>query len=105
MQAGGREKCCGDRPEQMDPGSLRRTKTCSWPIDQEDRLAVPTECTIDFASFSPCFPLFPSSAALPRTPQRVFIWDLDETIIVFHSLLTGSYANRYGRVSDIRLRQ
>ncbi|XP_072323675.1 eyes absent homolog 1 isoform X5 [Scyliorhinus torazame] len=29
--------------------------------------------------------------------QRVFIWDLDETIIVFHSLLTGSYANRYGR--------
>uniref|UniRef100_A0AAR2LSP6 Eyes absent homolog n=1 Tax=Pygocentrus nattereri TaxID=42514 RepID=A0AAR2LSP6_PYGNA len=28
---------------------------------------------------------------------RVFIWDLDETIIVFHSLLTGSYANRYGR--------
>lgn len=32
--------------------------------------------------------------------QRVFIWDLDETIIVFHSLLTGSYANRFGRVSD-----
>uniref|UniRef100_A0A8K9XAL3 Eyes absent homolog n=1 Tax=Oncorhynchus mykiss TaxID=8022 RepID=A0A8K9XAL3_ONCMY len=30
--------------------------------------------------------------------ERVFIWDLDETIIVFHSLLTGSYANRYGRV-------
>uniref|UniRef100_A0A8C9Z393 Eyes absent homolog n=1 Tax=Sander lucioperca TaxID=283035 RepID=A0A8C9Z393_SANLU len=29
--------------------------------------------------------------------HRVFIWDLDETIIVFHSLLTGSYANRYGR--------
>ncbi|XP_077348989.1 protein phosphatase EYA1 isoform X6 [Lithobates pipiens] len=29
--------------------------------------------------------------------ERVFIWDLDETIIVFHSLLTGSYANRYGR--------
>lgn len=29
--------------------------------------------------------------------ERVFIWDLDETIIVFHSLLTGSYANRFGR--------
>ncbi|XP_018079284.1 eyes absent homolog 1 isoform X4 [Xenopus laevis] len=29
--------------------------------------------------------------------ERVFIWDLDETIIVFHSLLTGSYANKYGR--------
>uniref|UniRef100_H3B6N6 Eyes absent homolog n=1 Tax=Latimeria chalumnae TaxID=7897 RepID=H3B6N6_LATCH len=29
--------------------------------------------------------------------ERVFIWDLDETIIIFHSLLTGSYASRYGR--------
>ncbi|KAG8195928.1 hypothetical protein JTE90_001162 [Oedothorax gibbosus] len=27
--------------------------------------------------------------------ERVFVWDLDETIIIFHSLLTGSYANRY----------
>uniref|UniRef100_A0A8K9UD27 Eyes absent homolog n=1 Tax=Oncorhynchus mykiss TaxID=8022 RepID=A0A8K9UD27_ONCMY len=33
--------------------------------------------------------------------ERVFIWDLDETIIVFHSLLTGSYANRYGRVRKL----
>ncbi|ELK02371.1 Eyes absent like protein 1 [Pteropus alecto] len=32
--------------------------------------------------------------------ERVFIWDLDETIIVFHSLLTGSYANRYGRTTS-----
>lgn len=30
-----------------------------------------------------------------KGPDRVFIWDLDETIIVFHSLLTGSFANRY----------
>ena len=30
--------------------------------------------------------------------ERVFIWDLDETIIIFHSLLTGSYAQRYGKV-------
>ncbi|XP_052216063.1 eyes absent homolog 2-like isoform X2 [Dreissena polymorpha] len=29
--------------------------------------------------------------------ERVFIWDLDETIIIFHSLLTGSYAQRYGK--------
>uniref|UniRef100_A0A8C4QP61 Eyes absent homolog n=1 Tax=Eptatretus burgeri TaxID=7764 RepID=A0A8C4QP61_EPTBU len=29
--------------------------------------------------------------------SRVFIWDLDETIITFHSLLTGSYAARYGK--------
>ena len=27
------------------------------------------------------------------------MWDLDETIIIFHSLLTGSFAQRYGKVS------
>jgi hypothetical protein len=32
--------------------------------------------------------------------QRVFVWDLDETIIVFHSLLTGSYAQKYGKVRN-----
>ena len=26
--------------------------------------------------------------------ERVFIWDLDETIILFHSLLTGSFAQK-----------
>ncbi|XP_072218421.1 eyes absent homolog 4 isoform X5 [Leuresthes tenuis] len=29
--------------------------------------------------------------------ERVFVWDLDETIIVFHSLLTGSYAQKFGK--------
>ncbi|XP_070194885.1 eyes absent homolog 1-like [Littorina saxatilis] len=29
--------------------------------------------------------------------ERVFVWDLDETIIIFHSLLTGSFAQRYGK--------
>ncbi|XP_004679462.2 PREDICTED: eyes absent homolog 3 [Condylura cristata] len=29
--------------------------------------------------------------------RRVFLWDLDETIIIFHSLLTGSYAQKYGK--------
>lgn len=32
-----------------------------------------------------------------KAPERVFIWDLDETIIIFHSLLTGFYANRYSK--------
>lgn len=32
------------------------------------------------------------------TTDRVFIWDLDETIILFHSLLTGSYAAKYQKV-------
>ncbi|XP_044746150.1 eyes absent homolog 2 isoform X3 [Coccinella septempunctata] len=35
----------------------------------------------------------------PTTPEsttdRVFIWDLDETIIIFHSLLTGGYATKF----------
>lgn len=29
------------------------------------------------------------------TTDRVFIWDLDETIIIFHSLLTGGYATKF----------
>ncbi|XP_060639951.2 eyes absent homolog 3 isoform X3 [Anolis sagrei] len=38
----------------------------------------------------------------PASPQdneleRVFLWDLDETIIIFHSLLTGAYAQKYGK--------
>ncbi|KAG0414411.1 hypothetical protein HPB47_008425, partial [Ixodes persulcatus] len=32
--------------------------------------------------------------------ERVFIWDLDETIIIFHSLLTGTFAGRYGKRSS-----
>jgi eyes absent family protein 1 len=27
--------------------------------------------------------------------ERVFVWDLDETIIIFHSLLTHAYAQRF----------
>lgn len=30
-------------------------------------------------------------------PDRIFIWDLDETIVVFHSLLTGQFANKHGK--------
>lgn len=32
-----------------------------------------------------------------KAPERVFIWDLDETIIIFHSLLTGNFASRYSK--------
>jgi hypothetical protein len=35
--------------------------------------------------------------------ERVFIWDLDETIIIFHSLLTGSFAQRYGKVGGTHM--
>ncbi|KAK0071378.1 hypothetical protein PV326_001315, partial [Microctonus aethiopoides] len=30
-------------------------------------------------------------------PDRIFIWDFDETIVVFHSLLTGQFANKHGK--------
>lgn len=33
-----------------------------------------------------------------KPPERVFIWDLDETIIIFHTLLTGLYSQRYNKV-------
>jgi len=29
--------------------------------------------------------------------ERVFIWDLDETIIIFHSLITASFAQQFGK--------
>ncbi len=32
--------------------------------------------------------------------QRIFIWDLDETLVIFHSLLTGSFAQRFGKDSS-----
>ncbi|XP_036387165.1 eyes absent homolog 2 isoform X2 [Megalops cyprinoides] len=31
--------------------------------------------------------------------ERVFVWDLDETIIIFHSLLTGTFSTRFGKDS------
>ena len=34
--------------------------------------------------------------------KRIFIWDLDETIILFHSLLMGTYARKFGKVSTLR---
>uniref|UniRef100_A0A7N9AQL7 Eyes absent homolog n=1 Tax=Mastacembelus armatus TaxID=205130 RepID=A0A7N9AQL7_9TELE len=35
--------------------------------------------------------------ALSLCANRIFLWDLDETIIIFHSLLTGSYAQKFGK--------
>lgn len=41
----------------------------------------------------------PTSLSTSSPPEneieRVFIWDLDETIIIFHSLLTHAYAQRF----------
>lgn len=32
-----------------------------------------------------------------KGPDRVFIWDLDETIIIFHSMITGTFASRHSK--------
>ncbi|CAJ0936077.1 unnamed protein product [Ranitomeya imitator] len=37
------------------------------------------------------------SPSVDNEIERVFVWDLDETIIIFHSLLTGTFATRYGK--------
>ena len=36
---------------------------------------------------------------LENEVERVFIWDLDETIIIFHTLITGSHAQQFGKVN------
>ncbi|CAF4689927.1 unnamed protein product, partial [Rotaria sp. Silwood2] len=40
------------------------------------------------------------SPDLDNNIERIFIWDLDETIIILHSLLTGSYAQRDQKVDE-----
>ncbi|MGH0189746.1 UNVERIFIED_CONTAM: hypothetical protein FKN15_038506 [Acipenser sinensis] len=37
--------------------------------------------------------------------ERVFLWDLDETLIIFHSLLTGTFATRFSKVGGRLLLQ
>lgn len=59
----------------LSADSSRKTGTCGREVDIGDSI-------------------FPSSLL----SQRVFVWDLDETIIIFHSLLTGTFASRYGKV-------
>jgi len=34
------------------------------------------------------------------TVDRVFVWDLDETIIIFQSLLNGTYAQHFNKVGS-----
>ncbi|XP_039447564.1 developmental protein eyes absent isoform X2 [Culex pipiens pallens] len=38
--------------------------------------------------------------ATEKAPERIFVWDLDETLIIFHSLLTGTYAAKYNKSRD-----
>lgn len=40
---------------------------------------------------------------LENEVERVFIWDLDETIIIFHTLITGSHAQQFGKVNFLSI--
>ncbi|XP_012414080.1 eyes absent homolog 2 [Trichechus manatus latirostris] len=65
-----------DRPHRASDGKLRgRSKRSSDPSPTED-----------------------------NEIERVFVWDLDETIIIFHSLLTGTFASRYGKDTTTSVR-
>ncbi len=44
-------------------------------------------------------PTSPLISTLETDMERIFIWDLDETIIIFHSLLTSTFAQKYGKVT------
>ncbi|XP_029468862.1 eyes absent homolog 2 [Rhinatrema bivittatum] len=44
------------------------------------------------------------SPSVDNEIERVFVWDLDETIIIFHSLLTGTFATRYGKDTTTSVR-
>lgn len=69
----------------LKPDNARRSRESSGSLSSESRGARGRGRRTNTVS-----PTTPES-----TTDRVFIWDLDETIIIFHSLLTGSYAAKY----------
>lgn len=81
-------------PSPLKPDSSRRTRDSANNIGSEARSTRGRGRRTNTVS-----PATPES-----TTDRVFIWDLDETIIVFHSLLTGSYAAKYQKVCIVLLK-
>ncbi|ELK04267.1 Eyes absent like protein 2 [Pteropus alecto] len=76
-----------DRPHRASDGKLRgRSKRSSDPSPAGDN---EIESKYRWAS---------------TVEKRVFVWDLDETIIIFHSLLTGTFASRYGKDTTTSVR-
>ncbi|CAD5111956.1 DgyrCDS1216 [Dimorphilus gyrociliatus] len=82
------------------------------PTTQTYQLLPPTSTDVSFAAGLPTSPSPPPAKEASRNRsrtrrtnnpspspendlERVFVWDLDETIIIFHTLLTGSFAQRY----------
>ncbi|XP_027027193.1 eyes absent homolog 4 isoform X7 [Tachysurus fulvidraco] len=82
----------GQAPE-MHPGDFEAEQSPSTPIKELDDRTCRGGGTKARGRGRKNNPSPPPDSDL----ERVFVWDLDETIIVFHSLLTGSYAQKYGK--------
>ncbi|KAF4077966.1 hypothetical protein AMELA_G00194020 [Ameiurus melas] len=82
----------GQAPE-MHPGDFEAGQSPSTPIKELDDRTCRGGGTKARGRGRKNNPSPPPDSDL----ERVFVWDLDETIIVFHSLLTGSYAQKYGK--------
>ncbi|XP_036368461.1 eyes absent homolog 1 isoform X8 [Octopus sinensis] len=64
-------------------------------ISNQSVVGVTTPTTVP--SNTPTYQLVELPQPQKSDLERVFVWDLDETIIIFHSLLTSTYAQRYGK--------
>ncbi|XP_076612562.1 protein phosphatase EYA4 [Chaetodon auriga] len=82
----------GQAPE-LHPGDFDTVQSPSTPIKELDDRACRSGGSKSRGRGRKNNPSPPPDSDL----ERVFVWDLDETIIVFHSLLTGSYAQKYGK--------
>ncbi|XP_049613902.1 eyes absent homolog 4 isoform X4 [Syngnathus scovelli] len=78
---------------ELHPGDFETVQRPSTPIKDLDERACRSGTSKSRGRSRKNNPSPPPDSDL----ERVFVWDLDETIIVFHSLLTGSYAQKYGK--------
>ncbi|NXK66622.1 EYA3 protein, partial [Sylvietta virens] len=81
----------GQRPSSGDASTspLLSRATASKELDEQARKNIPGKNRGKRKA--------DTSSSQDSELERVFLWDLDETIIIFHSLLTGSYAQKYGK--------
>ncbi|VEL39638.1 unnamed protein product [Protopolystoma xenopodis] len=90
----------------VDQSQIVTLPTSPLPLvgTRDGRIAEATEITP--SGLEPCSSIGQQQQTLPvqagsdQRVTRVFVWDLDETIIIFNSLLTGQYAQRFGKVNS-----
>ena len=81
--------------------SSKRSSSSSQALNQQQQLQIQQQQQATFQigtqlSSSPTS--LSTSSPVDNELERVFVWDLDETIIIFHSLLTSTYAQRFLKV-------